>query len=388
MYIHRFHDDLDIIIKPGKVLVILGPRQVGKSTLLRHYLGGCGLRYRYDTGDDITIRNLLGSENLGKISGYAAGYDLLVIDEAQRIPGIGLGLKMLVDHLPELKVIVTGSSSFELAGQVGEPLTGRKTTLPLYPISHLELAALHTPYELQERLEDHLIFGYYPEVLTSKAREDKISVIVEIANSYLLKDILELDRVKNSKVLLDLLRLMAYQVGSEVSLTEIGGQLGIDSKTVSRYLDLLEKSHVIYNLRGFSRNLRKEVTKKSKFYFYDNGVRNAIIQNFNPLDLRNDVGQLWENFLFMERLKKRTYKGIYANGYFWRTWDHLEIDLVEEREGKLFGYEFKFGTGVAGKKRKPAEVLKRSRVLREWTETYPGATLEVVDRDNYQEFIE
>lgn len=201
-----------------------------------------------------------------------------------------------------------------------------------------------------------------------------MKILNEIFQSYLLKDVLELEKVKSSKILLDLLRLLAFQTGSEVSLSELAQSVGIDYKTVARYLDLFEKSFVIYNLRGFSRNLRKEITKKSKYYFYDTGIRNAIISNFNGLELRNDTGALWENFLFMERLKKRAYQNIYANAYFWKTWDRKEIDLVEEREGKLFGYEFKWGN-------------KKIRALKEWKKTYPEAELEIISKENYLGFV-
>jgi predicted AAA+ superfamily ATPase len=227
---------------------------------------------------------------------------------------------------------------------------------------------------LKSRLEEYVVFGSYPEVLTSETVNDKKNILEELVGSYLLKDILELERVKSSKLLLDLLRLLAFQVGSEISLSELGKQLGIDSKTVARYLDLFEKSFVIFNLRGFSRNRRKEIISKSKYYFFDNGIRNAIIANFNPLDIRDDIGKLWENFLVVERLKKQSYDQIYSNNYFWRTWDQKEIDWVEERDGKLFGYEFKWKS----KSRKSSKA---------WLENYPDATLEIINNDNYLEFV-
>jgi len=226
----------------------------------------------------------------------------VILDEAQKIPNIGQGLKILVDQIPGIKIIATGSSSFELAGQVGEPLTGRKTTLTLYPVSHLELAQLYNPHEIKEKLGEWLVFGAYPEVVTTEGKSEKARLLEELVHSYLLKDLLELEKVKSSKIVLDLLRLLAFQVGNEVSLSELGQQLGIDYKTVARYLDLFEKSFVIISVRGFSRNLRKEVTKKCKYYFYDNGIRNAVISNFNGLELRNDLGSLWENFLFFDSI--------------------------------------------------------------------------------------
>ncbi|MEW6066942.1 MAG: ATP-binding protein [Nitrospirota bacterium] len=374
MKIPRIYQDLNKYLKPNKVLIIYGPRQVGKTTLLENFLAKTNLKYKLDSGDNIQTQHILGSQNFNIILEYAQGYELVAIDEAQRIKNIGLGLKIIVDQMPGIKVIATGSSSFELSGQVGEPLTGRKITLTLYPVSQIELNNLYNPYEIKSKLEEWLIFGGYPEVVAAADKTEKIRLLEEIVHAYLLKDILSLERVKNSKVLLDLLRLLAFQVGSEVSLTELARQIGIDYKTVARYLDLFEKSFVIYNLRGFSRNLRKEITKKSKYYFYDNGVRNAIISNFNKLELRNDTGMLWENFLFIERLKKRTYQDIYANNYFWRTWDQKEIDLIEEREGKLFGYEFKWGK-------------KSLKPPKEWSEAYPDSEFAIISQENYMEFI-
>ena len=341
MLLPRIYDNLNLFLKPNKVLVIYGSRQAGKTTLLKKFLSENEghFRYKLDSGDDVNTQIVLGSSEFKKITDYAKGYDLIAIDEAQRIKNIGMGLKILVDQLPNIKIIVTGSSSFELAGQIGEPLTGRKTTLTLFPLSQIEMGKLYNDYDLRSRLEEYLIFGSYPEVLTSETINDKKTILEELVGSYLLKDILELEKVKSSKLLLDLLRLLGFQVGSEVSLSELGKQLGIDSKTVARYLDLFEKSFVIFNLRGFSRNRRKEITSKSKYYFLDNGIRNAIIANFNLLDIRDDIGKLWENFLVVERLKKQSYTQIYSNNYFWRTWDQKEVDWVEERNGQLLEQE-------------------------------------------------
>lgn len=367
---HQLHHNLEA----GKVLVIYGPRQVGKTTLLKDFLRSTPFKYKLDTGDNLKIQHLFANQDFEDILAYAAGYDLIAIDEAQRIPHIGLGLKILVDALPNLRLIVTGSSSFELAGQVGEPLIGRKRTLTLFPIAQLELTALFNTHELKEKLEEYLIFGGYPEVMVTSRKYIKIQLLEELTHSYLLKDILELEQVKSSKVLLDLLRLIAFQVGHEVSLTELGTQIGIDHKTVARYLDIFEKSFILFNVRGFSRNLRKEITKKSKYYFYDNGVRNALIANFNLLDLRNDIGALWENFIFIERLKNRIYQHIPANIYFWRTWDQKEIDLVEEREGKLFGYECKWQK-------------HNQNPPKDWILQYPEANYTVISRNNYLSFV-
>jgi predicted AAA+ superfamily ATPase len=370
----RAYEPLESHLLPGKVLVIYGPRRVGKTTLLQQYLKLTGLKYKLDSGDNIRTRQILGSQNFSQILPYVEGYDLLAIDEAQTIPDVGLGLKIIVDQVPSIRVVVTGSSSFELAGQVGEPLTGRKRTLTLFPLSQSELLSAHNRFELRERLADFLVFGCYPEVLLAATRRERIETLTEIANSYLLKDILAFDRVKNSRTLLDLLKLLAFQVGSEVSLGEIGTQIGVDVKTAQRYLDLLEKSFVITRLGGFSRNLRQEITSKAKYYFLDNGIRNAIIAQFNELEQRNDVGTLWENFMVMERLKYRSYAGIYANVYFWRTYDQQEIDLVEERDGRLHGYEFKWSQ------------TKTVNAPNKWSRAYPGASFEVIHPENYQSF--
>ena len=281
----------------------------------------------------------------------------------------------MVDHLPHLQVIVTGSSSFELSGQIGEPLTGRKKVLYLYPLAQSELLSIYNRFELKEKLEDFLVFGSYPEVLNAQTRKERIEVLEELAHSYLLKDILVLDRIKSSRTLLDLLKLLAFQVGHEVALHELATQLGVNVKTVKRYLDLLEKTFVLYRLNGFSRNLREEVTNKSKYYFWDNGIRNSIVAQFNTLDQRNDQGLLWENFIQIERIKYRTYYGLYGNSYFWRTYQQQEIDLIEEYEGSLHGYEFKWS---------PRENILPPRT---WGNAYPGASFTVIHPGNYQEFI-
>lgn len=376
MKISRYYQDLSPYIKPNKVLIIFGPRQVGKTTLLKDYLATLNgaIKYKLDVGDDIRIQELISSMNFLKIKEYVRGYELIAIDEAQKIKNIGQGLKIMVDQIPGIKIIATGSSSFELSGQIGEPLTGRKITLILHPISQIELKNLYNDYELKNQLEEYLIYGSYPEVTVSDALEEKKRILNEIVGSYLLKDILELEKVKGSKILLDLLRLLAFQIGNEVSLSELGRQLDLDYKTIARYLDLFEKSFVIYSLRGFSRNLRKEITKKSKYYFLDNGVRNAVIANFNPLELRDDIGKLWENFIISERLKKQSYKGIYANNYFWRTWEQKEIDFIEERGGKLYGFEIKW---------KPGQISPP----KDWQIAYPNSEFSVISQDNYLEFI-
>ena len=373
--IKRIYDNLDELLVPNKALIIYGARQVGKTTLLRNYLSKKAIKYRFDSGYNIQIQNILSSQDFSKILEYAEGYELVVIDEAQQIPNIGMGLKILVDQMPGIKVIATGSSSFESANQIGEPLTGRKKTVILYSIAQKELLMDCTRFDLKQKLENFLIFGSYPEVVTAKSREEKISILTELVNSYILKDILALERVKSSKILWDLLKLLAFQIGNLVSLNELAGHLHIDVKTVGRYLDLLEKTFIITKLGGFSRNLRNEITSKNKYFFMDIGVRNAIINQFNLLDSRNDIGFLWENFVVVERLKTRSYSNIYGSSYFWRTYAQREIDLIEDRDGSLFAYECKW-----------SETKKKSPP-KEWKEQYPAAEYETITPNNYLEFM-
>jgi predicted AAA+ superfamily ATPase len=371
----RSYEPLSAYLQSGKALLIYGPRRVGKTTLLQNFLKTTHFKYKLDSGDNIRTQQLLGSQDFSQILAYIEGYELLAIDEAQNIPNMGLAAKIIVDQRPDIRVILTGSSSFELAGQVGEPLTGRKQTLTLYSLSQSELLSSYNSFELREKLEDFLVYGSYPEVVQAATYRQKVDVITEISNSYLVKDILAFDRVKNSKILLDLLKLLAFQVGSEVSLSEIGTKIGVDYKTIQRYLNLLEKAFVIVRLGGFSRNLRNEVTNKAKYYFLDNGIRNSLIAQFNGISQRNDVGQLWENFIFIERLKRRAYQSMYANMYFWRTYSQQEIGLVEDRDGKLHGYEMKWSAS------------KLPNAPQQWTEAYPDSSYEIITPDTYQKFL-
>jgi len=372
--IKRYYD-LSQYIKPNHVLIIFGPRQVGKTTLLKNFLHQTSLKYRLDSGDNIRMQQLLSSQDFDKILEYAQGYDLIAIDEAQNIPNIGIALKILVDQVPGLSVIATGSSSFDLAQSVGEPLTGRKVTLTLYPIAQLELAQMYNTYDLRAQLTDYLIFGSYPAVVTAQKREEKIGILTELVDSYLLRDILALENIKKSEILFNLVQLLAFQIGQLVSHNELATQLRIDSKTVAKYLDLLEKSFVIYKLGGFSRNLRNEISGKHKYYFLDLGVRNAIVAQFNPLEMRNDVGGLWENFVFIERLKKTAYAGFYGKRYFWRTYQGQEIDFIEQIEGILSGFEAKWS------------MTKKVNVPSDWEKDYPQASFDIISPANYLDYI-
>jgi uncharacterized protein len=361
-------------LKPGKVLIIYGPRQVGKTTLIKEYLKSFPRKYIFKTGDDLIFANDFSQCSLAQIIKMVPENTLFVIDEAQKIQNIGRALKLVVDNIANVTVLVTGSSSFDLANKTGESLTGRKIIQNMYPISLKELSKHLTFYDLNQKLPDFLIYGMYPEPLTLSTTQEKIEKITEISNSYLLKDILDFDMIKNSKTIIDLLKMIAFQIGSEVSVNELSRNLGVDKKTVARYLDLLEKSFVLFRLNGFSRNLRKEITKMSKYYFFDLGTRNALISNFNNLNTRNDVGQLWENFIMIERIKINSYYGRPVNYYFWRTYDKKEIDLIEEREGKLFGYEFKW---KKEKSSSPKDFLK----------AYSEAQYHIINSENYQAFL-
>ncbi|MHC1738728.1 MAG: ATP-binding protein [Ignavibacteriaceae bacterium] len=367
--------DLSNLIKKQRVTIIYGPRRVGKTTLLKSFLSNYPLKYKLDSGDNITTRHIFDSNRFEDLLDYVSGYDLLAIDEAQQIENIGMGLKILVDQKPDLSIIVTGSSSFSIKQNLGEPLTGRKREIVLFPFSQRELLAKYNKFELKEKLDDFLIFGSYPEVALTTNVNEKIELLNELVNSYLLKDILTIDRIRGSRQLLDLLKLLAFQVGNEVSINELATQVHLDTKTVQKYIDLLEKSFVIQRLTPFNRNLRKEISKKNKYYFLDNGIRNGVILQFNKLKDRNDYGQLFENFMVIERLKRNSNSRIFLNSYFWRTFDKKEIDLIEERDGLLSAFEFKWNSN------------KKYLAPKDWSASYPGSSFEIISQDNYFDFI-
>jgi predicted AAA+ superfamily ATPase len=362
-------------IMPGKVMVLFGPRQVGKTTLVNEFLARTSLKARLINADELVYREALGSQNKQILGDLLGDNELLIIDEAQRVVNIGLNLKILVDNFPHAAIIATGSASFDLANQVYEPLTGRTLTYYLYPVSYGEIRQIFGAFEARMQLERWMVWGGYPAIVTTESTTLRERLLSELVGSYLYRDILELNSVRRSEKVVDLLRLLAFQIGQEVSLAEMASSLAINRETVERYLDLLEKVFVIFKVRGFSRNLRKEVTKNSRYYFYDNGVRNALIQNFNTLALRNDVGQLWENYLLIERRKVNAAAQRSANTYFWRTYDQKEIDYLEERGGKIYGYEFKW----------QGEMKKSTR--REFYKTYPNAELNTMTQENFEELL-
>lgn len=373
--IHRFIENQILEgLQPGRVVCLLGARRTGKTVLMERIKGLVKAKALLLQGDNLEAAEILGSRRLGKLGDLVKGYDCLMVDEAQAVPNIGQSLKLLVDTHPKLAVLITGSSAFDLKGQVGEPLVGRSLYLHLYPISQLELTPKEDSLTTAQLLESRLIYGSYPQVITAETEKEKRQQLQSIRDGYLLKDILALDNLKDSLFVLNLLRMLAFQIGQDVSVAELASNLNANSRTVRRYLELLEKTFVLFSHYGFSRNLRKEYTKSPRYYFWDNGVRNAVISNFNSLSMRDDVGRLWENYCIVERRKRNAYKRLDAQYYFWRTYDRKEIDLIEERGGRLYGYEFKWSQGKA----------RGSQVF---LSTYKNSHFKLVDRDNYLDLI-
>ncbi len=362
-------------LRPNKVLVILGARRVGKTLLIKEFLKEANESVLQLNGEDVNDAALLKERSVANYSRLLNGITLLAIDEAQHIEGIGLILKLIVDSIEGIKVVITGSSMFDLQNQVGEPLVGRKQTLYLYPLAQLEFQQKENFKQTTELLEERLLFGGYPEITHYNDWQEKQDYLNEIVSAYLLRDILMYQEVKSAEKIRNLLRLLAFQLGKEVSVQELGQQLGLAKNTVNRYLDLLSKVFVIYKVEGFSRNLRKEITKSSRWYFYDNGIRNALINNFSRLSERNDVGDLWENYLVMERVKKQAYQKMGVQNYFWRTYDQQEIDWVETEGDLLRGFEFKWNPN------------KKVKVPGAWGSTYKEASFEVIHPKNYLDFI-
>lgn len=360
---------------PNKVIVLLGPRRVGKTVLVNQLIKQIKEPHILLSGEDFTTLSLLERRSIENYKNILGNTKLLLIDEAQKIPDIGNKLKLMIDHIDGLKILITGSSALDIGNNVGEPLTGRKVTYNLYALSEQELNQIESIIEKRDNIRTRLIYGNYPELIHKKSNEERAEYLREVINSYLLKDILTFEGIKNSDKIFRLLRLIAFQIGGEVSLQELGQQLSMSKNTVERYLDLLSKVFVIHRLGGFSRNLRKEITKNSKWYFYDNGLRNLIIANLNPIEQRNDIGLLWENYVISERLKYQRYNKMIVNNYFWRTYDQQEIDWVEERGGKLYGYEFKWNP------------KKRVKVPGAWKKGYQESEFEIIHQDNYLNWI-
>lgn len=356
----------------GKVLILIGSRQVGKTTLISEISKTFAQEdVLFVNCDESDIRAVLENSSSTALKSFIGSKKLFIIDESQRVKGIGLTLKLIADTLKEVQVIATGSSAFDLRNELEEPLTGRKIVIELFPISTQEMVS-HTSFIEEKRmLEQRMIYGMYPEIINNPTDAKKL--LKELSDSYLFKDILSYKDIRQPDALRKLLTALSLQVGSEVSYNEIGNLIGLDKETVERYIDLLEKSFVVFRLTSLSRNGRNELKKSRKIYFYDNGVRNAVINNFNPLSLRADVGDLWENFMISERRKTLHYNQIFANTYFWRTHTQLEIDYIEEREGKLFTYEFKWSD------------KKKAKIPKLFTELYPENEFELINAKNYME---
>jgi predicted AAA+ superfamily ATPase len=362
-------------LKPNKVVVLLGARRTGKSVLIKKIISILNEKYLFLDGDDFTTFSLFEPRTIENFKLLIGSVKLLVIDEAQQIPDLGKSLKLIVDHIPEIKVLITGSSAFDISNKIGEPLTGRKSTFYIYPFSQAEYSSQETIVETTGRLNERLILGCYPELVHLPDRNNKIMYLKEMVSSYLLKDILMFEGVRNADKILQLLKLIAFQIGKEVSLHELGRQLGMHKNTVEKYLDLLSKTFVIYGVNAFSRNLRSEISKSKRWFFYDNGIRNTIIENLNDVAQRNDIGELWENYVFSERLKYHSNTQMLCSNFFWRTYQQQEIDWVEERDGKLFAYEMKWNPE------------KKVKIPSSWKTTYPDASFEVITPRNYIQWI-
>jgi hypothetical protein len=359
----------------NKVILIMGTRRVGKTvladTIKRSYIG----QVLVLNAEDFDVQEMLKNRSVANYKRIIGKATLLIIDEAQVLPNIGQILKLMIDHIPELTIIATGSSSFDLANKTGDPLTGRLIQFHLYPLSQAEIATNENALETIQNLEDRLVFGSYPELFHLTDSQEKSSYLLQLVQSYLLKDILAYEGIRQSDKIVKLLRLIAFQCGAEVSYNELAGQLGISKNTVENYLDLLSKVFIVYKVGAYSTNLRKEVSKSSKWFFYDNGIRNAIINDFKLLALRNDTGLLWENYLLTERMKKNAYEGKNLQYHFWRNYNQQEVDLIEVENGHLTAFEFKYSPDK--KVKKPAA----------FATAYPDVDFQVISKDNYLEWI-
>lgn len=373
MITRQLENNISPLLEGNKAIIIVGARQVGKSTLLRQMLGE-----RQDiiwmNGDELDIQEMFSNMSSTRIRAILGNKRILVVDEAQRIPDIGLRLKLITDQIPGVQVIATGSSSFELASKVNEPLTGRKREFRMFPLTFNEMVQ-HTQFLDEVRMIPHrMIYGYYPEVVNNPG--DERATLKELSDSYLYKDILSLDSINKPDMLVRLLKALALQIGSQVSYNEVGTLIGLDPKTVERYIDILEKSYIVFRLGTFSRNLRNELKATRKIYFWDLGIRNAVIGNLSQVENRNDVGELWENFVIAERMKQNAYNSSFAQSYFWRTRLQHEIDYLEEVDGQLRAFEFKWNA-------------RKSNVKcpESFHKAYPNASFHVITPENIEEFL-
>jgi uncharacterized protein len=357
----------------GKAILIFGPRQSGKSTMVNQLLKGLGQNFLYLNGDEADVREILTNTTSTKLKALTGDNKIVFIDEAQRISNIGLTLKLFTDQLKEIQVIATGSSAFELSSQVNEPLTGRKYEFMLYPLCFKEMSLHHGLLEEKRLIEHRLVYGYYPEIVTHLGQEKELLKL--LASSYLYKDLLMLEQIKKPILLEKLLKAIALQVGNEVSYNELGQIVGADNQTVEKYIDLLEKAFVVFRLPALSRNVRNEIKKGRKVFFYDCGIRNAVIGNFNPLNSRTDVGALWENYFISERVKYTHYNNMDVTHYFWRTTQQQEIDLIEEDNNQMKAFECKWNS------------KKQPRFPQTFTTNYPNSKTDIVTPDRIEDFI-
>lgn len=372
MISRQLEDRLKSLMYKGKAIVLIGARQTGKTTLL-HELVKSGKNVQWLDADDISIRNMIGELTIARLQTLFAQNDIIVVDEAQRVENIGIQMKLITDHLPQVQLFISGSSAFELANKVNEPLTGRKWEYQLYPFSFNELQKHFGMWNEIRNLPIRLVYGSYPDVVNNAGNEK--FVLSQLTNSYLYKDILEWERIKHPDKLVKLLQALAYQVGSEVSYSELAVTVGIDKATVDKYINLLEQIQIVFRLGSFSRNLRNELKMSKKIYFYDNGIRNALIGNFNDINLRDDQGKLWENYMISEFKKKNSYSDNYCQSYFWRTTQQQEIDYIEEKDGKITAFEFKWNP------------KKKAKVSRTFISAYPNSEIVTISPDNYYEYL-
>jgi len=356
----------------GKAIIILGARQVGKTTLINSIIKKKKGTILFN-GDESDIREIFKNPTSTKLKTLIGDKELVVIDEAQNIENIGLALKLLIDNYPKIQIIATGSSAFELSNSLNEPLTGRKYEYELFPLSFGEMSNSTSVLEEKRLLEHRLIYGYYPEIVTKPNYAKEL--LMQLTNSYLYRDILNFSNIKKHAKLHKLVQALALQIGNEVSFNELANLVGLNQETVENYIDILEKSFVIFRLTSLSRNIRNELKKSNKFYFYDNGVRNAVIKYFNNLTIRADVGALWENFIIIERMKRNQHIGKFVNSYFWRTTSQQEIDYIEEDNGVIYAYEFKWNKN------------KKAKGLNRFLKGYPNSKFEIISPENFEKFI-
>jgi len=370
MYSRLLRDKIINRIGLGKAIIVIGPRQVGKTTLIESILDSKD--YLLLDGDDPKTRTLLTEPNTEEIRSIIGNYKNVFIDEAQRIEAIGLTMKIITDRFKDVQLFASGSSSFDLSNRINEPLTGRKWDYQLFPISWEEFENHHGYLYAERQLENRLIYGFYPDVLNNSG--DEVIILRNLVNSYLFRDILAYSDIRKPEILDKLVQALALQVGSEVNYSELAQIVNVDKNTVSKYIDILQKGFIIFKLGSFSRNVRNEIKTSRKIYFYDNGIRNMIIGNFNPLELRTDKGALWENFLISERIKQIEYKQSLARVYFWRTKQQQEVDFVEDNQGKIFGFEFKWSD------------RKNSKLPKTFSEKYQAESI-IIDKGNFRDFV-